>query len=66
LHKTASTCEGGIVGVQASNVCCASSCGSCGGVGCSTRDGGEDNCCGAQIRIADRDCSVTGEAPCIV
>ncbi|CBJ33624.1 hypothetical protein Esi_0531_0003 [Ectocarpus siliculosus] len=64
--RAAGTCEGGIVGVQASNVCCALSCGSCGGDGCSDRDGGEDNCCGVEIRTANLDCSVTGEAPCIV
>ncbi|CAB1103581.1 unnamed protein product [Ectocarpus sp. CCAP 1310/34] len=59
-------CDGGIVGIQASDVCCSLSCGSCGGSGCSGRDGGSDACCGGGVRASGRFCSVTGEAPCLV
>ncbi|CAB1104644.1 unnamed protein product [Ectocarpus sp. CCAP 1310/34] len=58
-------CDGGIVGIQASDVCCSASCGSCGGSGCSGRDGGSDACCGGGVRASGRFCSVTGEAPCM-
>ncbi|CAM9812970.1 unnamed protein product [Ectocarpus sp. 4 AP-2014] len=63
---TVPMCDGGIVGIQSSDVCCSLSCGSCGGIGCTGRDGGEDACCGGGVRASGRDCSVTGEAPCIV
>ncbi|CAB1104564.1 unnamed protein product [Ectocarpus sp. CCAP 1310/34] len=59
-------CDGGIVGIQSSDVCCSLSCGSCGGTGCTVRDGGADACCGGGVRASGRDCSVTGEAPCVV
>ncbi|CBJ33613.1 expressed unknown protein [Ectocarpus siliculosus] len=59
-------CDGGIVGIQQSDVCCSLSCGSCGGTGCTSRDGGSEACCGGGVRASGRDCSVTGEAPCVV
>ncbi|CAM9918553.1 unnamed protein product, partial [Ectocarpus fasciculatus] len=65
LQAEAETCDGGIVGIQASDVCCSSSCGSCGGSGCTSRDGGAEACCGGGVRASGRYCSVTGEAPCI-
>lgn len=63
-------CEDNIPGIQASNVCCPTSCGSCGGGGCGRRDGGPnfsgaEACCGGGVRSLDRDCSVTGAAPCV-
>ncbi|CAM9836675.1 unnamed protein product, partial [Ectocarpus fasciculatus] len=62
---TAETCDGGITGIQVSDVCCSSSCGSCGGSGCTSREGGAEACCGGGVRASERYCSVTGEAPCI-
>ncbi|CAM9200699.1 unnamed protein product [Ectocarpus fasciculatus] len=59
------TCDGGIVGIQTSDICCSSSCGSCAGSGCTSRDGGAGACCGDGVRASGRYCSVTGEAPCI-
>ncbi|CAB1108450.1 unnamed protein product [Ectocarpus sp. CCAP 1310/34] len=58
-------CDGGIVGIQASDVCCSASCGSCGGSGCTSRDGGSESCCGGGVRASGRYCSITGEAPCL-
>ncbi|CAN0256602.1 unnamed protein product, partial [Ectocarpus sp. 8 AP-2014] len=65
LQAEVETCDGGIVGIQSSDVCCSLSCGSCGGIGCTGRDGGEDACCGGGVRASGRYCSVTGEAPCM-
>ncbi|CAM9985070.1 unnamed protein product [Ectocarpus sp. 13 AM-2016] len=59
-------CDGGIIGIQTIDVCCSLSCGSCGGSGCTARDGGSESCCGGGVRASGRDCSVTGEAPCVV
>ena len=43
-------CDGGLL--ESSGVgtpCCAASCGTCGGSGCSSRPGGADACCGGNI-----------------
>ncbi|CAM9612303.1 unnamed protein product, partial [Ectocarpus sp. 13 AM-2016] len=66
LQAEVETCDGGIVGIQSSDVCCSLSCGSCGGRGCTGRDGGSDACCGGGVRGSGRYCSVTGEAPCMI
>ncbi|CAM9475140.1 unnamed protein product, partial [Ectocarpus fasciculatus] len=58
------TCEGGIAGIQKADVCCALSCGSCGGDGCSQRDGGSASCCFDEITAEGASCSSTEEAPC--
>ncbi len=63
-------CDGGIPGIQASNVCCPATCGTCGGSGCSTRDGGDgftgrEACCGSGVRSLGRMCSATVGAPCV-
>ncbi|CAN0086063.1 unnamed protein product, partial [Ectocarpus fasciculatus] len=59
------TCDGGIVGIQRSDVCCALSCGSCGGSECSSRDGGGASCCYDDIKANGDLCSTTDSAPCI-
>lgn len=47
--------------------CCASSCGKCGGVGCSQRPGGAKNCCVGTIHDSRIYCVMTsGAAPCIL
>ena len=38
------------------NVCCASSCGRCGGSGCSGLPGGENACCAGAVLAAGRSC----------
>eukprot|EP00953_Heterococcus_sp_UTEX-ZZ885_P037383 19208-Heterococcus_DN1.PRE.1 len=64
----AGNCVNGILNTQTS-ACCASSCGSCGGTGCSTRNGGPgytgaQACCSSQVN-AYPTCSATGgKGPC--
>ncbi|CAM9261415.1 unnamed protein product [Pylaiella littoralis] len=49
------------------NYCCASKCGTCGGSGCSSRDGGASACCTTDINEAGVTCETnSGSAPCIV
>ena len=50
-------------GVQSGNVCCAKTCGICGGEGCGTRPGGNSNCCKSQIPL-DKFCGPQNNAPC--
>jgi peptidoglycan/xylan/chitin deacetylase (PgdA/CDA1 family) len=52
-------------GIKANNICCLSSCGTCGGTGCSTRVGGADGCCGGDIFKTNISCN-TSPAPCII
>ena len=52
-------------GILNGNICCTTSCGSCGGSGCGSRDGGPSNCCGSQITKAGNSCS-DQSAPCLV
>lgn len=64
-------CTTDVFGILAKDVCCPTSCGSCGGVNCSTRNGGDDftggeACCGSGVRSLDRICSATVGAPCVV
>lgn len=48
-----------------SSVCCAISCGSCGGKGCSSRRGGEKSCCISAIKGSGRQCR-SSTPPCII
>jgi peptidoglycan/xylan/chitin deacetylase (PgdA/CDA1 family) len=57
-----SFCENGIL---KGNVCCMSSCGSCGGNGCSQRNGGGYGCCTSVILENNISCE-TNEAPCVL
>ena len=52
-------------GVQDVNgtACCTASCGTCGGIGCDTRPGGQDNCCVGQITQL---CGSGQDAPCLL
>eukprot|EP00752_Nemacystus_decipiens_P010084 g8986.t1 len=65
------TCTAGVPGILADEVCCPSSCGSCGGTGCSGRDGGSsftgsEACCKGGVRELGRVCSSSVGAPCVV
>jgi len=60
--KADPTCENGIL---KGDVCCLSSCGTCGGTGCSQREGGSSGCCGGVITSSTRYCDEY-EAPCII
>lgn len=52
-------------GICNGNVCCLSSCGTCGGTGCGFRPGGPVGCCGNIIGRTNRDCA-RDSAPCII
>lgn len=54
-------CETEYNGIQSGNTCCAKSCGTCGGSGCSDRTGGANGCCSEHISDL---CSSTKSAPC--
>lgn len=51
-------------GVRKGIYCCPSSCGKCGGIGCSKRPGGK-LCCTKSVRKENRSCADTG-APCMI
>ena len=43
------------------SLCCARSCGTCGGSGCSSRPGGKTKCCAGEIT---KTCGLNQKAPC--
>lgn len=47
-------------------VCCAASCGSCGGAGCGRRPGGRSQCCVGAIRRSNIECSETVKSGCMI
>ena len=55
-------CENGII---KNNICCLESCGTCGGLGCSLREGGGEGCCGGPIIESGLSCNVYN-SPCII
>eukprot|EP00752_Nemacystus_decipiens_P002363 g2232.t1 len=64
-------CMAGVPGILAKEACCPTSCGSCGGDGCSGRDGGDSYsgsqaCCISGVKALGRDCSADVGAPCRV
>ncbi|KAG5188545.1 Sorbosone dehydrogenase-domain-containing protein [Tribonema minus] len=56
------TCKSGI---KSGSTCCSSTCGTCSGLGCDTRDGGRTNCCTSGIKESNRICTTVG-APCMI
>ena len=48
------------------DVCCPSSCGECGGDGCSERDGGSGNCCVDPIHASGKVCGTGTDLKCIM
>ena len=70
IPQSVQTCGTGSAGLKASGLnnsvlCCPTSCGVCGGTGCSLRPGGSKNCCTENILNSGIYCSVSF-APCIV
>jgi kumamolisin len=61
------TCQNGIKGAgpDHSTICCAESCGVCGGTGCGSRPGGSTECCTESIFSSGISCQ-NSVAPCIV
>ncbi len=55
-------CELGLI---FDDICCSASCGTCGGTGCGSRDGGAANCCGGTITASGLSCDVF-DAPCVI
>ena len=55
-------CENGVL---AGPVCCAASCGICGGTGCNDRPGGSESCCAGTIQAKNQSCD-DHVAPCVV
>lgn len=53
-------------GIERRNVCCASSCGSCGGSQCSQRPGGKSKCCTGAITDEARTCSSGTDDGCLI
>lgn len=48
-------------------ICCAKSCGSCGGPGCEERPGRKSKCCSQNILSSGKNCGLNGnKAPCII
>lgn len=60
----AEQCSDGILN-GAETVCCAASCGTCGGTGCSSLPGGAEACCAGPIADAGQPCNEF-EAPCVL
>ncbi|CAN0334243.1 unnamed protein product, partial [Hapterophycus canaliculatus] len=47
--------------------CCTAGCGQCGGEGCGSVQGLDNtNCCINGVLNARQDCTVAGEAPCVI
>lgn len=55
-------CDNGII---KGDICCLDSCGTCGGSGCSSRDGGSEGCCTSTIAENGDSCD-DGPAPCVI
>lgn len=53
-------------GIANGNKCCAASCGSCGGSGCTGRPGGASQCCSGTIRNSGVTCSAPFQTGCLV
>merc|ERR1712070_1081578 len=55
LRKNGDYCQRGVVRISDSSsaswtaYCCAASCGTCGGTGCSSRSGGSTKCCTSRL-----------------
>lgn len=52
-------------GISSGGVCCAASCGNCGGLGCSQRPGGVDECCVRRVQGVGESC-LHQAAPCVL
>jgi hypothetical protein len=52
-------------GIARGNVCCAASCGTCGGTGCSSRPGGTGACCTGAVWQSAPSCTYSGP-PCVL
>ena len=53
-------------GIQHGSVCCAKSCGVCGGAACETHPGGASRCCRLHIQMARRQCATHNDTGCLL
>ena len=53
-------------GIKDGAACCAASCGTCGGAGCSDRPGGSSACCHTTIESSGNYCDDPGETGDVV
>ncbi len=53
-------------GKPGTEICCAASCGQCGGDGCDRLPGAARSCCGGAILAANRSCTLPGHQACVV
>jgi len=53
-------------GARRGKICCAKTCGKCGGRGCAARPGGADQCCDRKIRRAGRRCRRPNQVGCVI
>ena len=60
-----SLCSTGISNADGT-VCCAASCGSCGGCDCATYDGGADLCCPGTIAHSEVMCVASTDVGCLL
>lgn len=47
-------------------ICCAASCGRCGGEDCESLPGGSDNCCSVAIKSNQKICGARDDEPCLI
>merc|ERR1712153_38339 len=63
VYYSSATNRGDDQSVKGSSICCPSSCGTCGGLGCKDRPGGKDACCSDKVFEGGRECA-NSMAPC--
>lgn len=67
VYTWATTGQNCMHGIASDGVCCAASCGTCGGSGCGSRPGGRDACCKGAVRDNSPACSDNGQqGPCVM
>ena len=65
-RNSVTPCSNGLPGVELGDVCCPESCGTCGGIGCSSRPGGASECCTSYTKSLGPKCGDSGAAPCLM
>ena len=64
--STTAWCADGVRGASTPDVCCAGTCGQCGGPACGTLPGGRDSCCTSNILRNNITCADSASMGCIV
>ena len=67
VYTYAATAQNCMHGIAGNSVCCAATCGTCGGSGCQSRPGGRASCCSGTVRDNAPPCSDNGQqGPCVM